>query len=33
MLTSDMGDWAFWLDDKQKIVRLLNDSGTEVVRD
>jgi len=33
ILSSDMGDWAFWLDDHFKLVRLLNDGGTEVVRD
>jgi hypothetical protein len=33
VLKSESGDWAFWLDDQLKLVRLLNDSGTEVVRD
>ncbi len=33
VLSSEAGDWAFWLDDKLKVVRLLNDGGTEVVRD
>lgn len=33
VLKSELGDWAFWLDDQLKLVRLLNDSGTEVVRD
>lgn len=33
VLRSDTGDWAFWLDDQFKLVRLLDDSGTEVVRD
>lgn len=33
VLKSEAGDWAFWLDDQFKLVRLLNDSGTEVVRD
>lgn len=33
ILSSDMGDWAFWLDDQFKLVRLLSDGGTEVVRD
>jgi hypothetical protein len=33
ILRSEMGDWGFWLDDQFKLVRLLDDSGTEVVRD
>lgn len=33
ILKSETGDWAFWLDDQFKLVRLLNDGGTEVVRD
>src|SRR5436190_4325948 len=33
VLKSESGDWAFWLDDQLKLVRLLNDTGTEVVRD
>lgn len=33
VLSSEIGDWAFWLDDKLKLVRLLNDGGTEIVRD
>lgn len=33
LFTSDSGDWSFWLDDHLKLVRLVNDSGTEVVRD
>ena len=33
VLTSDAGNWAFWLDDQLKLVRLVNDSGTEIVRD
>jgi len=33
VLSSEAGDWAFWLDDNLKLVRLLNDGGTEVVRD
>jgi hypothetical protein len=33
VLKSESGDWAFWLDDQLKLVRLLNDAGTEVVRD
>ena len=33
LLSSEVGDWAFWLDDHLKLVRLLNEGGTEVVRD
>lgn len=33
MLRSETGDWAIWLDDSFKIVRLLGDNGIEVVRD
>jgi hypothetical protein len=33
MLRSDTGDWAFWLDEAFKVVRLLGDNGIEVVRD
>lgn len=33
MLHSETGDWAIWLDDGFKIVRLLGDNGIEVVRD
>ena len=33
MLKSETGDWAFWLDDNFKLVRLLGDNGVEVVRD
>jgi hypothetical protein len=33
LMTSDTGDWAFWLDDQLKLVRLVNDTGTEIVRD
>jgi hypothetical protein len=33
MLKSETGDWAFWLDDNFKMVRLLGDNGIEVVRD
>jgi hypothetical protein len=33
ILKTEAGDWAFWLDDQFKLVRLLNDSGTEVLRD
>jgi hypothetical protein len=33
MLRSETGDWAMWLDDNFKIVRLLGDNGIEVVRD
>jgi hypothetical protein len=33
LMSSDSGDWAFWLDDQLKLIRLVNDAGTEVVRD
>lgn len=33
ILKSETGDWMFWLDDQFKLVRLLTDGGTEVVRD
>jgi hypothetical protein len=33
VLRSENGDWAFWLDDQFKLVRLLADTGTEVLRD
>lgn len=33
MLRSESGDWAFWLDDQFKLVRMLGDNGVEVVRD
>ncbi|HKW18345.1 MAG TPA: hypothetical protein VJO35_12635 [Terriglobales bacterium] len=33
MLKSESGDWAFWLDDNFKLVRLLGDNGIEVLRD
>jgi hypothetical protein len=33
MLKSETGDWAFWLDDNFKLIRLLGDNGVEVVRD
>ena len=33
VLSAETGDWTFWLDDHFKLVRLLNDSGMEVVRD
>ena len=33
LLTSDTGNWAFWLDDKLKLVRLQSDGGTEIIRD
>jgi len=33
ILRSEVGDWAFWLDDQLKLVRLVADGGTEVVRD
>ena len=33
LLSSETGDWNFWLDDNLKLVRLLSDGGTEVIRD
>lgn len=33
LMKSENGDWTFWLDDQLKLVRLMNDTGTEVVRD
>jgi hypothetical protein len=33
LLKAETGDWAFWLDDQLKLVRLVNDGGTEIVRD
>lgn len=33
VLKSEVADWTFWLDDQFKLVRLLDDSGTEVLRD
>lgn len=33
ILRSESGDWAFWLDDQFKLVRLLAEGGVEVVRD
>jgi hypothetical protein len=33
VLHSETGDWAMWLDDSFRIVRLLGDNGIEVVRD
>jgi hypothetical protein len=33
VLGSENGDWTFWLDEKFKLVRLLSDTGTEVLRD
>ena len=33
MLRSENGDWAFWLNDQLKLVRMLAENGTEVVRD
>jgi hypothetical protein len=33
MLKSESGDWALWLDDNLKLVRMLGDNGIEVVRD
>ena len=33
ILRGETGEWAFWLDDQFKLIRLLADSGVEVVRD
>lgn len=33
VLRSESGDWAFWLDDQLKLVRMLAENGTEVLRD
>ena len=33
IMKSEVGDWTFWLDDQFKLIRLTDDSGTEVVRD
>lgn len=33
ILKTEAGDWTFWLDNKFKLVRLLDESGTEVLRD
>jgi hypothetical protein len=34
VLRTEVGDWAFWLDDQLKLVRLLAEGeGTEVIRD
>lgn len=33
VLRSETGDWAYWLDDQLKLVRLLGDNGIEVLRD
>lgn len=33
MLRSETGDWAFWLNDEFKLIRMLGDNGVEVVRD
>lgn len=33
ILRSEVGDWTLWLDDQFKLVRLVGDSGVEVVRD
>jgi hypothetical protein len=33
VLSSEVGDWTFWLDDQLKLVRLRSESGTEIVRD
>jgi hypothetical protein len=32
-IRSESGDWAFWLDDQFKLVRLQSEGGMEVVRD
>lgn len=32
-LHAETGDWAYWLDDQLKLVRLQSDGGMEVVRD
>jgi len=33
VLSSEAGDWTFWLDDQLKLVRLRSETGTEIVRD
>lgn len=33
LLTSEAGDWALWMNDQLKVVRLVNDTGTEIIRD
>jgi len=33
IMKSEVGDWTIWLDDQFKLIRLTDDSGTEVVRD
>lgn len=33
MLKCETGDWAFWLDDQFRLMRLLGNNGVEVVRD
>jgi hypothetical protein len=33
MLRAETGDWALWMDDEFKLVRMLGDNGVEVVRD
>jgi hypothetical protein len=33
VLRSENGDWAFWLDGQLKLVRMLAENGTEVLRD
>ena len=33
VLSSEVGDWTFWLDEHLKLVRLRNETGTEIVRD
>jgi hypothetical protein len=33
LLRAETGDWAFWLDDQFKLLRLRGEDGTEVIRD
>jgi hypothetical protein len=33
VLSSEAGEWTFWLDDQLKLVRLRSETGTEIVRD
>lgn len=33
VLKSEVGDWTFWLDDQFKLMRLVGDTGVEVLRD
>jgi hypothetical protein len=32
-LSGETGDWAFWLDEQYKLVRMRADAGVEVLRD